>query len=224
MSPDHYKLGKIETIDIISEMGIGPEYCRGNLVKYATRLGKKDDELKEEEKILWYAARLIFETHGAQQVRAALKQLEFLDSAPEEDEPEPAESEKEGTVLKFQPGDEVSVVTNDHNGTRWSYFPEEDLGKAPGVVVRKAFLEGTYEVKIGDVYQNVYEDQLTHRLPRVWQQSQDIPDGTKFTDADGDAFYRDGDEFYWEADRFMEEQIPSHMVPNNAYPPYTEIL
>jgi len=58
-SPAHYTKGGIETIDFI-QAKLSPEeyrgYLRGNLLKYASRLGEKDSD--DAGKAAWYAHRL----------------------------------------------------------------------------------------------------------------------------------------------------------------------
>jgi len=58
-SPPHYTKGGIETIDFI-QAKLSPEeyrgYLRGNLLKYASRLGEKDSD--DAGKAAWYAKRL----------------------------------------------------------------------------------------------------------------------------------------------------------------------
>jgi len=58
-SPPHYTKGGIETIDFI-QAKLSPEeyrgYLRGNLLKYASRLGEKDSD--DAGKAAWYAQRL----------------------------------------------------------------------------------------------------------------------------------------------------------------------
>ena len=58
-SPPHYTKGGIETIDYI-QAKLSPEeyrgYLRGNLLKYASRLGEKDSD--DAGKAAWYAQRL----------------------------------------------------------------------------------------------------------------------------------------------------------------------
>ena len=58
-SPPHYTKGGIETIDFIKAK-LSPEeyrgYLRGNLLKYASRLGDKDSD--DAGKAAWYAQRL----------------------------------------------------------------------------------------------------------------------------------------------------------------------
>jgi hypothetical protein len=59
--PDHYTSGGIETIDFIkakltTEEFIG--YLKGNILKYVSRAGKKDDAKKDIEKAQWYIKKL----------------------------------------------------------------------------------------------------------------------------------------------------------------------
>ena len=53
--PDHY-LGKVEPIDLIISLGLGPAYCRANIIKYISRYDKKDgmkDLLKAKQYLEW---------------------------------------------------------------------------------------------------------------------------------------------------------------------------
>ena len=56
-SPQHYKKG-IETIDAIRSW-LGDvafvQYCRGQVIRYASRLGDKDESVKEARKLEVYA-------------------------------------------------------------------------------------------------------------------------------------------------------------------------
>jgi hypothetical protein len=45
--PAHYTDGKIEVIDFIRDKKL--DFCRGNIVKYVARAGKKGDKTKELE-------------------------------------------------------------------------------------------------------------------------------------------------------------------------------
>jgi len=45
--PAHYTDGKIEVIDFIRDKHL--DFCRGNVVKYISRAGKKGDKSKELE-------------------------------------------------------------------------------------------------------------------------------------------------------------------------------
>ena len=60
ISPDHYKVGGIETIDFM-QAKLTPEefagYCKGNMLKYITRAGHKDDAGQDMRKALWYGER-----------------------------------------------------------------------------------------------------------------------------------------------------------------------
>lgn len=63
-SPTHYTAGGIETIDILRAK-LTPEqfqgFCLGNVIKYATRAGKKDDTIKDLKKASVYLGWLISE-------------------------------------------------------------------------------------------------------------------------------------------------------------------
>jgi len=54
-SPEHYKVGGIETIDFIEAKGLG--YNLGNVVKYISRADHKDDKLDNLKKAQWYLNR-----------------------------------------------------------------------------------------------------------------------------------------------------------------------
>jgi Protein of unknwon function (DUF3310) len=60
-SPPHYTHGGIETIAYIRAK-LSPEeyigYLRGNIEKYNSRIGLKDDAAQDSGKILWYATEL----------------------------------------------------------------------------------------------------------------------------------------------------------------------
>ena len=54
-SPDHYKAGKLEAIDVIEQFKL--DFCLGNSVKYILRAGKKDDARQDIDKAIWYLNR-----------------------------------------------------------------------------------------------------------------------------------------------------------------------
>ena len=58
----HYQVGRIQPIELMQDV-MTPEqlkgFLRGNIMKYVLRLGHKDDELKEAEKIKAYASMLV---------------------------------------------------------------------------------------------------------------------------------------------------------------------
>jgi hypothetical protein len=59
--PPHYKAGGIETIDFIQAKLTREEYIgylKGNALKYASRVGKKDDAEVDAGKMAWYAMKL----------------------------------------------------------------------------------------------------------------------------------------------------------------------
>jgi hypothetical protein len=57
--PKHYggKDNPYEAIKVIEAWDLG--FCLGNTVKYIARCGKKDNEIQELEKALWYLKREI---------------------------------------------------------------------------------------------------------------------------------------------------------------------
>lgn len=57
--PQHYggKDNPYEAIKVIEAWNLG--FCLGNTIKYISRCGKKDDEIQELEKALWYLQREI---------------------------------------------------------------------------------------------------------------------------------------------------------------------
>ena len=61
-SPSHYKDGGIETIDFIEAKDLN--YRLGNVVKYVSRAGKKDDVIQDLEKARWYLDREINKLKG----------------------------------------------------------------------------------------------------------------------------------------------------------------
>jgi len=66
-SPLHYTAGGIETIDYIKAK-LTPEefigYLKGNVIKYTSRAGKKQDTIQDLEKAQWYMNRQIKELKG----------------------------------------------------------------------------------------------------------------------------------------------------------------
>lgn len=55
--PSHYTQGDIEVIDYIEDKKLG--YCLGNVVKYVSCAGHKDDAIKALKKACWYLNREI---------------------------------------------------------------------------------------------------------------------------------------------------------------------
>jgi len=59
--PPHYKVGGIEVIDFIKAK-LTPEefrgYLKGNVLKYTSRAGHKDDAGQDIGKLVWYATKL----------------------------------------------------------------------------------------------------------------------------------------------------------------------
>lgn len=55
--PPHYTDGGMQVIDFIESKKL--DYHLGNVVKYVTRAGKKNDELEDLQKARWYLDRAI---------------------------------------------------------------------------------------------------------------------------------------------------------------------
>lgn len=55
--PSHYTFGKYEVIDYIEDKGFG--FHLGNVIKYVSRAGRKEDELEDLKKAKWYLDRKI---------------------------------------------------------------------------------------------------------------------------------------------------------------------
>ncbi len=62
--PVHYTYGSIETIDFIESMGLGTDFCLGNVIKYVSRAGHKGNAVEDLRKALWYLNRAIYELEG----------------------------------------------------------------------------------------------------------------------------------------------------------------
>lgn len=66
-NPSHYQQGSIEPIDYIMAQGWGPNYCRGNIVKYVTRYEHKNgvEDLHKAQRYLgWLIEAVEKETNG----------------------------------------------------------------------------------------------------------------------------------------------------------------
>jgi hypothetical protein len=59
--PAHYTHGGIETIDFI-QAKLTPEefrgYLKGNILKYGSRIGHKENDMQDAGKLAWYTAKL----------------------------------------------------------------------------------------------------------------------------------------------------------------------
>jgi hypothetical protein len=59
-APAHYRQGEVECIDAI-RAALGPDgfvaFCRGNVIKYTWRAGRKGNPAECLGKARWYAAR-----------------------------------------------------------------------------------------------------------------------------------------------------------------------
>ena len=61
--PSHYTYGKIEVIDYIEDKQL--DFLLGNVVKYVSRAGHKDDALQDLKKAAWYLNRKIMQLERA---------------------------------------------------------------------------------------------------------------------------------------------------------------
>lgn len=66
--PSHYTQGDIEVIDYIEDKKLG--YRLGNVVKYVSRAGHKDDAIKDLKKARWYLNREIAKREDHDKSRA----------------------------------------------------------------------------------------------------------------------------------------------------------
>ena len=74
--PSHYVDGGIETIDILRAKLTWEEYLgflKGNVIKYMTRAGKKEDGLKDIKKAQWYLDRLIKEIEDKEKILKTIR-------------------------------------------------------------------------------------------------------------------------------------------------------
>ena len=55
----HYSEGEVQTLDIIEACGDAKAFCRGNILKYASRYDKKGTPKKDILKIIHYAMLLL---------------------------------------------------------------------------------------------------------------------------------------------------------------------
>jgi hypothetical protein len=61
INPDHYRVGGIETIDFLKAKLTAEEYrgyLKGNVLKYASRIGHKGDPAIDAGKLNWYSNEL----------------------------------------------------------------------------------------------------------------------------------------------------------------------
>lgn len=68
--PSHYTQGNIEVIDYIEDKKLG--YRLGNVVKYVSRAGHKDDAIKDLKKARWYLNREIAKREDHDKSRATI--------------------------------------------------------------------------------------------------------------------------------------------------------
>lgn len=53
-NPSHYTDGQIEVIDYICDKFDIKSFCLGNAIKYISRAGKKNNEVEDLRKAIWY--------------------------------------------------------------------------------------------------------------------------------------------------------------------------
>lgn len=63
--PHHYQGNGMESIDVIEAFDL--DFCLGNTVKYVLRAGKKDNEIQDLKKAIWYLNRRIQQLEKANQ-------------------------------------------------------------------------------------------------------------------------------------------------------------
>ena len=74
-NPKHYTEGGIEVIDYLKAKMTGEEFIgflRGNVMKYVSRAGKKDDVVQDYEKARWYLNKLIETLSGKEAAKVML--------------------------------------------------------------------------------------------------------------------------------------------------------
>lgn len=69
--PSHYTYGEIEAIDYIDAIGIGYDFCIGNVLKYCSRAGHKLDQLEDLKKARWYLDHAITQLESGGYHRAS---------------------------------------------------------------------------------------------------------------------------------------------------------
>lgn len=59
--PQHYggKDNPYEVVEVLEAWGLDKDFYLGNTIKYIVRCGKKDNEIQELEKAMWYLQRRI---------------------------------------------------------------------------------------------------------------------------------------------------------------------
>ena len=60
--PKHYNMGKYEAIDVIEDWNLN--FNLGNVIKYISRAGHKDNIIQDLKKALWYLIREINKLEG----------------------------------------------------------------------------------------------------------------------------------------------------------------
>lgn len=68
-SPQHYKQGRIEAIEVIEDVAAGADdavsgYLVGQVLKYVLRMWHKGNAVQDAQKAEWYLRRLIARLQG----------------------------------------------------------------------------------------------------------------------------------------------------------------
>ncbi len=64
--PKHYTQFPVQPFDLILAVGMGEDFCAGNVIKYVSRYKKKNG-LEDLKKARWYLDRLIHQLGQAEQ-------------------------------------------------------------------------------------------------------------------------------------------------------------
>lgn len=71
----HYSSGNIQTTEYIIDQGLGQDFCLANIIKYASRFGKKDGKNRKDLfKIIHYALIAIY-VHDKEVITSERKKL-----------------------------------------------------------------------------------------------------------------------------------------------------
>ena len=123
VNPSHYRgfSNGAEVIDIIEHLAAN----RANAIKYLARAGRKDDEMQELSKALWYVAREILRIGGQEALSSAVKELpgektassvDLLTEAMKDAPVHPHTYERLGEDEKIE-----GVVYRDAHGEFWTW-------------------------------------------------------------------------------------------------------
>lgn len=124
VNPSHYRgfSNGAEVIDIIEHLAAN----RANAIKYLARAGRKDDDLQDLSKALWYVAREILRVGGQEALDSSVKELPGEKTLTTNI---PAESiERINTFNSLGDDEKIEgVVYKDKDGAFWTWEEEEWL-------------------------------------------------------------------------------------------------